>query len=54
MARRKLDGLTPLTGVWPEVFTGLDRPKTIKAGEKAVLPPEIAAILVKAGACRNG
>ena len=54
MARAaKIDGMTVVTGVWDEVYTGLEDPKTVTKGQKVSLPSDIARILIVAKAVKN-
>jgi hypothetical protein len=53
MPRKEAKNPGAVEGVWDEVFTGLDHPKTVRKAERVTLPEDVANALVKAGACRR-
>lgn len=56
MPRKKattIDGLTKVEGVWPEVHTGIEKPKVVIAGERVEIDAQVAAGLIKSGSCKR-
>ena len=55
MTRRsaKIDGLTRVECLVPEVFTGMEKPDRLRKGQREELPYQVALELIQSGACKG-